>query len=171
MRAPDDRGFTLVELMIVVAIIAIITALASAGLLRSRAAANESSAIASIRVTFSSQKAYAITCGGGGYATGYIVLGTPVGTGAGFISADLGASATPTKAGFVFSIAPSAGAGAGPMDCLGRPTITGFYANAEPASVWSGARSFALNANGTVWQINAPTAPTEPFGPPARPLQ
>lgn len=167
----SDRGFTLVELLIVVTIIAIITAIASASLIRSRSAANEASAIASMRVTSSSQKAYATTCGNGAYATSYIVLGTGIGAGAGFVSADLGSSLTPVKSGYQFSLAAGQGSQAGPPDCVVRPTITHFYASGVPLSTWSGARSFAITANGTVWQVNSPTAPTEPFGPPARTLQ
>jgi prepilin-type N-terminal cleavage/methylation domain-containing protein len=163
-------GFTLIELLIVVAIIAIIAALAVAGLLRSRAAANEASAIASIRVTSSSQKAYAVSCGFGAYATGYAVLGTAIGTNDAYISADL-AAASPTKAGYRFNLVAGQGSGGGPTDCAGRPTMTAFYATAVPLSVWSGARSFAINGDGSIWQINGLAAPTEPFGSPARPLQ
>ena len=97
MKTRNDKGFTLIELLIVVAIIAVITAIAAVSVLRSRAAANEASAIASIRVTSSSQKAYAVSCGFGAYATGYVVLGTAVGTNDAYISADL-AIASPTKA-------------------------------------------------------------------------
>lgn len=171
MRPTRDDGFTLLELLIVVAIIAVITAVATAGLLRSRAAANEASAIASVRVTWSSQKAYAASCGGGAYATGYLLLGSAVGPGAAFISADLGLSATPIKSGYQFNLAPGTGSVAGPPDCLGRPTMSAFYVTSVPMSIWAGARSFALNGNGTVWQMTAAAAPTEPFGPPARPIQ
>jgi len=171
MRARDDRGFTLIELLIVVAIIAILTALATAGLMRSRAAANESSAIANIRVTSSSQKAYAVSCGFGAYATSFTVLGTAIGGTASYISSDLGGSVSPIKSGFQYTMTSGAGATAGPADCMGRPTITAFYATAVPTSVWSGSRSFAINGNGVVWQINGAAAPTEPFGAPARPIQ
>lgn len=167
----DSNGFTLIELLIVVAIIAIIAAVATAGLLRSRAAANEASAIGNIRVTSSAQKAYAVSCGFGAYATGYIVLGTAVTTNDAYIPADLGSAASPTKAGYRYALAPGQGSASGPADCKGRPTMTAFYASAVPLSLWTGSRSFALNADGALWQINGATAPVEPFGPPATPLQ
>ena len=168
---PGSNGFTLIELLIVVAIIAIIAAVATAGLLRSRAAANEASAIGNIRVASSAQKAYAVSCGFGAYATGFVVLGTAVTTNDAYVPADLGMVASPTKAGYRFSIAPGQGSTAGPADCAGRPTMTAFYASAVPLSFWTGSRSFALNADGALWQISGSTAPTEPFGPPATPLQ
>jgi epoxyqueuosine reductase len=171
MREPRDAGMTLVEMLIVLAIIAIISAIAAAGLLRSRAAANEAGAIAAVRATSSAQKAYAATCGSGAYATSYVVLGTPIGGTAGFISADLGSVASPIKSGFQFNVTAGAGATPGPMDCLGRPTTTAIYVTAVPVSVVMGARSFAMNGNGTVWQISGSIAPTEPFGPPAQPIQ
>lgn len=172
MPQAQDDGFTLIELLIVVAIIAVITALAATGLLRSRAAANEVSAIASIRVTSSSQKAYAIACGRGAFAPSYLVLGAPPpGGGPAFISLDLGSAAMPMKAGYRFSIAPGAGSTPGPADCNGSPTVTAFYATAVPLSIISGARSFAVNANGTIWQVSGGAAPAEPFGPPAQPIQ
>jgi hypothetical protein len=49
--------------------------------------------------------------------------------------------------------------------------MTAFYASAVPLSFWSGARSFALNADGALWQLSGAAAPAEPFGPPARPVQ
>jgi len=168
-----ERGFTLIELLIVVAIISIITALASAGLMRSRAAANESSAIASLRVTFSSQQGYSVACGRGAYATSYLVLGAPPGmSDAGFISTDLGGSMSPMKSGYQFNMVAGAGATAGPTDCNGSATTTAFYATAVPLSVFSGGRSFATNGSGgAVWQTLGGVAPSEPFAAPATPIQ
>jgi prepilin-type N-terminal cleavage/methylation domain-containing protein len=168
---PAD-GFTLIELLIVVAIIAILTALATAGLLRSKAAANEASAIQNLRVTSTAQKAYAVACGRGGYAASYLVLGAAApGGGPGFVSLDLGGATTPLRLGYRYSIVAGRGSVPGPSDCNGTPTITAFYGTAVPLSIFSGARSFALDADGAIWQLPGGTAPPQPFGAPATMIQ
>ncbi|HLX75070.1 MAG TPA: prepilin-type N-terminal cleavage/methylation domain-containing protein [Terriglobales bacterium] len=54
-----DKGFSLIELLIVVAIILIIAAVAIPNLIRARIAANESSAVSSVRTIMTAEAAYA----------------------------------------------------------------------------------------------------------------
>ncbi len=168
---PTQAGFTLIELLIVVAIISIVAALATAGLLRSRMTANEVSAITTMKVTLTAQKIYQAACGRGGYATSYLVLGTPAGPGVAYISADLGSVAAPQKSGYTFTMAPGAGAAPGPPDCTGVATMSAFYASGTPWSTTTGSRRFAVNAAAQIWQTQGGAPPTEPFGPPAVPVQ
>jgi prepilin-type N-terminal cleavage/methylation domain-containing protein len=90
-----SRGFSLIELLIVVAIILIIAAIAIPNLLRSRIAANQASAVGSLRTLNTAEATYSVT-----YNTGYSpTLGdlgppasgtNPVATAAGLVDEVLG---------------------------------------------------------------------------------
>ena len=71
----DEAGFTLIDLLFVVALIGTICTIALPTLLRARTSAQAASAIADMRVVNSAQLSYAITCGSGFYAPDLPTLG------------------------------------------------------------------------------------------------
>ena len=111
-----SRGFSLIELLIVVAIILVIAAIAVPALLRSKMSANEASAVSSIRTTATAQTTYAITYPYVGYADALTKLAAPAGGGAvdsthaGLLDWVLGCPAQPcTKSGYQFQISNTNG--------------------------------------------------------------
>jgi len=74
-----QKGFSLIELLIVVAIILIIAAIAIPNLLRSRIAANEASAVGSLRTLVTAQVTYATTYPTVGFAGTLAVMAPPGG--------------------------------------------------------------------------------------------
>jgi prepilin-type N-terminal cleavage/methylation domain-containing protein len=153
-RHQKSSGFTLVELLIVIAIIAAIAAIATPGLLRARISGNEASAIASLRAIGSAEATFSRSCANGLYAATLDVLGTGPSGEAAFISVDLGATPTAAKSGYTISVAGAAASGG--TACNGTTTLaTGFHSWADPISSTSGIRYFGSNTTSTIWQATS----------------
>jgi type IV pilus assembly protein PilA len=103
-----QKGFSLIELLIVVAIILIIAAIAVPALMRARLSANESSAVGSVRSINTAEVSYNAAYSNLGFATTLSYLGGPAGatcvpsTSSGcFIDSSLSSG---TKSGYTFAL-------------------------------------------------------------------
>ena len=151
MKRTRQSGFSLIELLIVVAIILIIAAIAIPNLLRSRMAANEASAVGSLRTINTACVTFSTTYGIG-FPSTLTDLGTSGGsvssTGAQVIDNVLAAGA---KSGYTFTYA--AGAAAGGV----VPTYT---VNADPITPGqTGQRYFFTDQSGVI-RFNTSAAAT-----------
>lgn len=156
------RGFSLIELVVVVSIVGVLGAIAVPALMRAQIATNEGAAVGSLRAVNSGQASYHLSAGAGGYAVRLSTLGTRCpGASQPFVSPDL-ASDPSTKSGYVVALQASAGALAVRADCNGVMAFTGFYSTAVPVAFpRSGRRGFASTAAGSIFFDLTGAAPTE----------
>jgi len=156
MKRPEG-GFSLIELLIVVAIILVIAAIAIPNLIRSRMAANEASAVSSIRTINTAQVTYASTWG-----IGYAALLSNLGGAAGCTASSTTAClidpilSAGTKSGYTFAAVGNNTVGG---------AVQGFEINATPVSSGTtGTRAFCSDQSGVIRYNTTGTAITTAQG-------
>jgi len=141
-RLVGRKGFTLVEIMIVVAIIALLAAIAIPNLLRARHNANEAAAIGSVRTISTACESFRAAQTPPAYPVNLAALGAAIPP---YIDNTL---ATGTKQGYTFVYA--------------RPNVNQYTCTASPQQVGvTGTRIFFVNETGVIRLNNAAGAPIQ----------
>lgn len=148
----DARGFTLVELLMVIAIVAILASMVLIAYRQARIRANETSAVSALESISQAQFAFFQTCGGQRYAPSLASLGVAVPGGSAFLSPDLTAGDQVAKAGYVIQMGGTADLDARPA-CNGAAVASGYQVSADPVVPGStGTRFFGSNVDRAIYE-------------------
>jgi prepilin-type N-terminal cleavage/methylation domain-containing protein len=172
MGTRPSRGFTVIELLVVVAIIGVVSSIAIPALLSARRSANQAAAVASLRALYSAQRAYASTCAHDLYASRLSQLSHPPRTGGEpFLSPDLTGGDVVVKSGYRVVLAEgSDGVRGSEAACNGvdpEDLFTSFFATAAPVSPGSSGDFFYwMGTAGAIYLDESPIRSSEGNQPP-----
>jgi prepilin-type N-terminal cleavage/methylation domain-containing protein len=157
-RLRSQRGFTLIDMLFVVALIGLLSVLALPGIVRARGAAQSSSALGTMRAINSGQLSYAITCGLGFYAPDLPTLGMrPPASSAPFLPDGLTSASTVVRHGYSFTVLGTPLEGA-PATCNGLApgeSSPAYATIADPIDPGATGRYFGSNAEGILYEHTA----------------
>jgi type IV pilus assembly protein PilA len=151
----DSRGFTLIEMLIVFAIVGVLASI-SMGLYRTaRVRGGEASAVSTLQAIDQAQFAFAQACGNQRYAPTLASLATPMPTtGQGFLSTDLTADPL-VKSGYTFVMAGTVVTDGG-LTCTGLNPVVTYRVTADPERPGlSGIRYFGTNTDRVIYEDEA----------------
>ena len=159
----NSAGFTLLELVVVVMIVALLAAMATAGYRHARIRSSEAATIAALNAINQAQFAYMQSCGNQRYAPSLAALGvTPPGHDAPFISPDLAVSDPLSKSGYLFQLSGTPATEGGPT-CTGDVPLDSYRLTADPLQPGvSGARYFGTNTDRVIYAADASLAEEMP---------